>query len=401
MNTTRIYIVEDEALIVMEIADRLTHLGYQVCGKAARGEQALEEIPRVNPDIVLMDICLAGKLNGIDTAYRLRQQLNLPVVFLSAFSDTRLIEEALGSGAFGYLIKPFDERELQATLQAALYKHRLECALQQSNVGLEETIRQRTGELMRSEAQLRDLFDGTSDLIQSVALDGRLLFVNRAWREALGYSADEVATLNIFDVIQAERRDHCRSFMQRIIAGEDAGLVEISFRAKDSRVVVAEGQVSLRIEGGRPVATRGIFRDITERKAAEGKILALNKNLEHLVAERTGELRESEERYRYLMSTVPGAVYEFCVDAAGRRSMPFISERIVDLIGLSATDIMADVEVAFRRIPADAMPAMEQSIRQSIEQLSPWLHEFPILAATGEEKWLRGHSVPRDRKSVV
>ena len=122
---TRIYIVEDEALIAMELSDRLTKLGYEISGKAARGEQALEEIPRVHPDIVLMDIRLAGTLTGIETAAQLRWHTNVPIVFLSAFSDPAVLTEALDTEPFGYLVKPFEERELHATLQAALYKHRM------------------------------------------------------------------------------------------------------------------------------------------------------------------------------------------------------------------------------------------------------------------------------------
>ncbi|MDP1768915.1 MAG: response regulator [Nitrospirota bacterium] len=126
MQTTRIYIVEDEALIAMEISDRLTQLGYDICGRAARGEQALEEIPRTHPDIVLMDIRLAGELTGTETAARLRKRLDVPVVFLTAFSDDSLLKEAIDTEPFGYLVKPFEERELHATLQAALYRHRLQ-----------------------------------------------------------------------------------------------------------------------------------------------------------------------------------------------------------------------------------------------------------------------------------
>ena len=338
MDTTRIYIVADEALIAMEISDRLTKLGYAVCGTAARGEQALEDIPRANPDIVLMDICLAGELTGIETAARLRQLLNVPIVFLSAFSDTALLREALGTEPFGYLVKPFEERELHATLQAALSKHRLERSLQEANANLDETVRQRTSALMQSEAQLRDLFNGTSDLIHSVAPDGRFLFVNRAWRETLGYSADEVATLNVFDVIQAECHDHCRSFMQRIIAGENLGLVEISFQAKNGRIVVAEGQVSLHVEDGRPMATRGIFRDITEQKTSENTVYALNKNLEHLVAERTGELRESEERLRTLFEQAAVGVAE--IDTATGRFIR-VNRKYTEIIGYSVEEMLA------------------------------------------------------------
>ncbi len=118
--------MEDEALIAMEISDRLMQLGYDICGRAARGEQALEEIPQTHPDIVLMDIQLAGELTGTETTTRLRHLLDVPVIFLTAFSDASLLKEALDTEPFGYLVKPFEERELHATLQAALYKHRVE-----------------------------------------------------------------------------------------------------------------------------------------------------------------------------------------------------------------------------------------------------------------------------------
>jgi len=244
-----------------------------------------------------------------------------------------------------------------------------------------------------SEKQLHDLFDNTHDLIQSIALDGRILFVNHAWRETLGYSADEVATLNIFNVIHADCFDHCRNLFQRIMAGDHVGLIEVSFQAKDGRIIIVEGQVSLCVEDGQPIATRGIFRNINERKAAEAEILRLNKNLESLVTERTDELRLSERRFRKLVATVPGAVYESRIDATGHRSMPFISEGITDLIGYSPADCMADIENIFQQIPAAALPAINQSISYSLENDTPWLHEFPIYTKNGE-KWLRGNSIP-------
>lgn len=156
-----------------------------------------------------------------------------------------------------------------------------------------------------SEKQLHDLFDNTHDLIQSIAPDGRILFVNRAWRETLGYSTDEVATLNIFNVIHADCFDHCRNLFQRIMSGEDVGLIEVSFQSKDGQIIIVEGQVSLRLEDGQPIATRGIFRNINDRKAAEAEILRLNKNLESLVAERTNELHLSEHRFRRLVVPSP------------------------------------------------------------------------------------------------
>ena len=286
----RIYIVEDEALIAMELADRLSQLGYEVCGQEARGEKALEEIPRVRPDLILMDINLAGQRTGIETAAGLRELVDVPVVFLTAFSDSALIERAVAAGAYGYLVKPFEERELHATLQAALYKHQAEQLLRRENERLEEAVQQRTAELQQREAQLRDLFDGTNDLIQSIAPDGRFLYVNRAWRETLGYSAEEVEALNLFQIVHDDCREHCTSFFERLMAGEDVGLLQATLRAKDGRSVLVEGHATVRVEDGKPVATREIFRDVTRRKAAEQA------------------LRRSEMRYRTVFVSSADAV---------------------------------------------------------------------------------------------
>ncbi|MEK7708789.1 MAG: PAS domain S-box protein, partial [Pseudomonadota bacterium] len=245
-----------------------------------------------------------------------------------------------------------------------------------------------------SEGQLSELFDGIKDLIQSIAPDGRFLFVNRAWREALGYSVEEVATLNIINIIHPDCRAHCQKFMERIMAGEHVGLIEVPFQAKDGQIIVVEGNVSLYSIDNEPVATRGIFRNITERKAAEAEILALKENLELTVMQRTAELQASEKRFSNLVASIPGAVYEFCVDANGHRALSFMSEGIVDLVGCSADICMANVEILFQRIPGYALPGMEASIRDSMEKLKPWFHEFPAQTSLGE-KWIRGHSIPQ------
>ncbi len=123
----RVFVVEDEALVAMELEDRLITLGYSVVGVAADGDAASRAIRETKPDLVLMDIHLAGSRSGIDVAAELRAaELDLPVVFLTAYSDPALLERAKHVEPAGYLVKPFEERELHATVQMALYKHRAE-----------------------------------------------------------------------------------------------------------------------------------------------------------------------------------------------------------------------------------------------------------------------------------
>lgn len=112
----RVLVVEDEALIAEELRERLTRLGATVVGPVDTAEAAVETAIRTRPDIVLMDIRLRGKRNGIAAANDIREAIEAPVVFLTSHSDRATLERAKESAPFGYVLKPFDERELLATL---------------------------------------------------------------------------------------------------------------------------------------------------------------------------------------------------------------------------------------------------------------------------------------------
>jgi PAS domain S-box-containing protein len=158
--------------------------------------------------------------------------------------------------------------------------------------------------LRESEARLRDIFDGTSDLIQSIAPDGCILYVNRAWRETLGYGEEEIGGLKVFDILHPDYVEQWRDIFPRLLAGEKVGSVEVAFVAKAGRAVNVEGEVNVGLENGKPQFMRGIFRDVTERKQNEARLRAFSENLEKVVAERTGELVESEERFRQLAEAI-------------------------------------------------------------------------------------------------
>jgi PAS domain S-box-containing protein len=121
-------------------------------------------------------------------------------------------------------------------------------------------------------ADLLDLLQGVDDLVQSVWPDGRIRFVNRAWLERLGYSAEEAADLNIFDVLHPESHEHCLHYLSRLFAGESIGLLEVTFLAKSGEAVQLEGHVTARFSNGEPYATRGIFREVKSRERARGTL---------------------------------------------------------------------------------------------------------------------------------
>jgi PAS domain S-box-containing protein len=124
MQPASIFVVEDEAIVANDLKETLKSLGYGVAGSAKTGETALEKIQETKPDLVLMDIHISGTMDGIDTAAKVHSLLNIPVVFLTAHADDQVLERAKRTEPYGYIIKPFDERGLQSTIEMALYKFR-------------------------------------------------------------------------------------------------------------------------------------------------------------------------------------------------------------------------------------------------------------------------------------
>ena len=127
---SKILVVEDELVVARDIEQQLIELGYDPVGSVARGEQAVESAATLRPDLVLMDIQLAGSMDGITAAQHIRDQFGLPVVFLTAFTADDVLARAKLTEPFGYILKPFSERELRTVLAMALYKHQAETRLQ-------------------------------------------------------------------------------------------------------------------------------------------------------------------------------------------------------------------------------------------------------------------------------
>ena len=156
MTKTKVLIVEDEAIVAADLANKLERLGYRVSGSVASGEDAIAIASEQRPDIVLMDIRLSGSLDGIETAERLRRVHPIPVIYVTAHSDPDTITKALGTDPFGFILKPFIDRELKTQIEIALYKHRSELALRENG----ERLRQRQEELERLNKELKDVNRG-------------------------------------------------------------------------------------------------------------------------------------------------------------------------------------------------------------------------------------------------
>jgi PAS domain S-box-containing protein len=136
-----IFVLEDEALVSLEIQERLQGFGYNVCGSASSGEEALKVLEQVKPDMALIDIRLKGEMTGIDVAKVLREKQHIPYVFLTSYSDKATLEKAKMTYPFAYLLKPVDEHALRTSIEITMIRNEMEQKLKERENWLYTTLR--------------------------------------------------------------------------------------------------------------------------------------------------------------------------------------------------------------------------------------------------------------------
>jgi PAS domain S-box-containing protein len=258
----RILVVEDQIELAEAVRLGLRELGYQVVAVLGSGEEAALLAPTLKPDLILMDIELPGGIDGVEAASQIRAVYDVPIVYLTAHSEEETLQRAKLTEPFGYLIKPFDSRELRSIVEVALYKHEMAQRLQASTERFQ---------LYYEKAPLG---------YQSLDRDGFLLEVNPAWLEMLGHDRDEVIGRPFSDYVVSHQVD---LFEERFARFRDTGRVQ---RAEYELVrgdgllvpVSIEGRVSLD-QDGNVRQVHFILHDITQRMRAEETLRQRNREL--------------------------------------------------------------------------------------------------------------------------
>jgi PAS domain S-box-containing protein len=250
MSKANILIVEDEAIVAADLANKLRQLGYGVSGTTARGEEALVLAGERRPDLVLMDIRLAGRMDGVEAAERIRQEWDLPVIYLTAHSDRATLQRAKLTEPFGYILKPFAEREIESHIEIVLYKHQ-------------------AGQALRgSEARYRLLFDRNPDGLFALDATGRFVVANPACEVISGYSTAELLQKTFEAVCAPDALDRTVENFERVLREGKAQQVETAVLRKDGR------RVELWVTGepltlDQKTVVHCSAKDITQRKRME------------------------------------------------------------------------------------------------------------------------------------
>jgi PAS domain S-box-containing protein len=254
MTDAKILIVEDEAIVAKDLQYRLNKFGYTVPEIASSGEEAINKALQISPDLVLMDIRLKGKMDGIEAAQEIYRRLNIPVIYLTAYADDNTLERAKITEPFGYLIKPFKEKELQTNIEITLIKHRLERQLKANQKWLD--------------ALLKSISDGViaSDLQELVT------FMNPVAENLTGWKQEEAYGRNsseIFNIANAETHHPIENPMVKVLQnGTIFSLPPETILITKDGIEIPIDDTASPIKDDKDEITGAVlvFRDITERK---------------------------------------------------------------------------------------------------------------------------------------
>jgi len=283
MAKTTALIVEDEAIVAADLAAKLEQLGYEVVGSVARGEEAIESACSLKPEVVLMDIRLKGAMDGIEVAEAMLRRHNAPVIYLTAHSDKATLERAKLSQPYGYILKPFEERELSTAIEMALYKHQSDMQLREQREWLRVTL------------------TSIGDAVITCDTDGLINFLNPVAEALTGWTIEKASKRQIGEVFRLINEQTRQPSEDPVTLVLREGRPKT--HANNTALVTREG-FEIPIEdsaspildtGGRVIGVVLVFHDVTETRRA-GKVLQkLNEELEMRVAQRTKELEEHRD----------------------------------------------------------------------------------------------------------
>ena len=213
----RIMIVEDEVAIAMVLEENLTQMGYEATLTAHSGEEAVALAAKVKPDLILMDIVMPGELDGINAAEKIKKELDIPVVFLTGYSQNELLDRAKQAEPYGYILKPVQTNQIKAAIEIALYNNEMDKRARAARDELETKVKQRTADLNRKTEQLNALLNATTDTAFLIDLEGTVIASNKVSARRFGLKLDQFLGKCVYDLMPPDLAKTRRARAEQVI----------------------------------------------------------------------------------------------------------------------------------------------------------------------------------------
>ncbi len=306
MSKVIIFVVEDDIIEAMDIKRILESMGYSVPETATSGEEALQKLTEFRPDIILMNKILSGEMDGMETAEVIKNQYKIPIIYLTAYSETETIERAKLTEPYAYLIKPFDPNELKNSIEIVIYKHEMETKLK------------------KEQENFKNLFENAPVGIFHSTPNGKLCRVNNALSKMWGYDSPEelikeVNKTNIKKKHYVDQRKH-HEFVDEVLKDENWHSYNNRYYKKDGSIMTAELSFrAVRDENSRIIYLEGFVKDITEQIQAEN------------------DLKESESRYKLISEHTGDVIWIMNIETS---KFTYVSPSVYNLLGYTSEEIL-------------------------------------------------------------
>ena len=348
----KILIVEDESIVALELESRLSDLGYSVCGIVSSGADAINLTIAQKPNLILMDINIKGPIDGVETAEKIKEIIDTPVIFITAFADSNTLQRAKITEPYGYIVKPFEERELHTSIEIALYKHNMEKKLRENEKRLSITL------------------NSIADAVIAADNEGNINYMNPAAVSLTSCRCDESIGKYVLDAfkINGEESYNAADIAIREIITEGytnnfPSDFTISYGQNEFRIV----ESSISVIKGEKSNVDGIvivFHDITEKSLTENALL------------------ESEKKFREVIENASEVVFGLDIDwrytYANNAALRISEYSLEELKKLNFYDLM---------LPQYRKYCKSKMMKQYLTKEKTTFIEYPFKSKSGKIVW--------------
>jgi PAS domain S-box-containing protein len=395
MGRARILIVEDESIVALNIQNRLEELGYDVAGKISSGEVAIQTVEETHPDLVLMDIKLKGRVDGIEAAAQIRNRFQTPVVYLTAYTDDETLNRAKLTEPYGYILKPFESKDICTIIEVALYNHQMEQQRQERAQWLATTLK------------------SMGDAVITTDSRGLVTFMNPVAEALTCWKQEEVLGNDLAQIFQTINKN-TRQVVENPVAlalreGITVGLENYTLliTKNGNEIPIDDSAAPIKNDAGAVLGAVLVFHDATEEQQAKALLERTNEELAVRVAESTAQLMQTNEQLRVEIAQRQHLENELLLALEKERELNELKSRIIATVSheyrTPLTTILSSAEMLEQyssRLTDEKKQNHFQRIKAAVNYLTKLVNDV-LLVNEAEAKSLQFNPAPLDVEPIA